>query len=32
MRQYEMFELNFNGPEPKGSEALTDVTAEFVCE
>ena len=31
MRQYEMFELNFNGPEQKGSEAFADVTAEFTC-
>ena len=29
MKQYEMFELQFNGQKPAGSEALTDVTAEF---
>lgn len=29
MKQYEMFELQFNGQKPAGLEALTDVTAEF---
>lgn len=29
MKQYEMFELQFNGRKPAGSEALTNVTAEF---
>lgn len=32
MRQYEMFELSFKGPEPEGSEAQVDVTAVFTCE
>ena len=31
MRQYEMFELSFEGPQPEESEALTDITAEFTC-
>ena len=25
MRQYEMFELSFEGPQPEESEALTDI-------
>lgn len=29
MRQYEMFELQFQGEEPAGSQAVVDVTAEF---
>lgn len=29
MRQYEMFELKFDGPEPEGSRALVDCGAEF---
>ena len=29
MKQYEMFELQFQGEEPAGSQAVVDVTAEF---
>lgn len=31
MRQYEMFELAFQGAEPEGSQAVVDLEAEFVC-
>lgn len=29
MKQYETFELSFNGEKPTGSEALADITAVF---
>lgn len=31
MRQYECFELSYDGPEPEGSLALVDMRAEFTC-
>lgn len=31
MVQYQTFELEFTGEEPKGSQAVIDLTAEFVC-
>ncbi len=31
MIQYQTFELNFEGPEPKGSQTEVDVQAEFQC-
>lgn len=31
MRQYECYELTFEGPEPEGSQALVDLQAEFSC-
>ena len=31
MRQYECYELIFDGPKPEGSQALVDLQAEFSC-